>query len=147
MEFQVISDRQLGPIRAGRSNIVFRYRKNMQAVAHGVEKRNTDTGEMNVSSVELTALDIVRHPRGAGGFDPITTVLVDLGERIDGARLSTLAGAFERSVGQSVWVTCWIGWASVIVLTGCMTRRLGGKVCSGWSWIRFSAQAHERLLL
>lgn len=100
MEFQVITDRQLGPIRAGRSNMVFRYRKNMQVVADGVEKRNTDTGQMNVAGVELTALDLVRYPRGAGGFDHIATVLVDLGERIDEARLTALAGAFERSVGQ-----------------------------------------------
>ena len=100
MEFQVVADRQLGSIRAGRSNIVFRFRKNMQAVATGIETRNTDTGQMNVAGVELTALDLVRYPRAVGGFDHIATVLLDLGDRIDGARLTALAGAFERSVGQ-----------------------------------------------
>ena len=100
MEFQVITDRQLGAIRAGRSNIVFRYRKDMEGVADGIEQRNTDTGLMKISGVELTALDLLRYPRGAGGIDHITTVLVDLGRRIDPDRLAALSGAFERSVAQ-----------------------------------------------
>ncbi len=100
MEFQVITDRQLGPIRAGRSNIVFRYRKTMEAVADGIEKRDTDTGHMNIAGPELTALDLVRYPRGAGGLDHIATALVDLGPQIDATSLTALSGAFERSVGQ-----------------------------------------------
>ena len=55
-EFQVITDRQLGPIRAGRSQLVFRYRKEMEGVADGIEQRKTDTGRMQISGVELTAL-------------------------------------------------------------------------------------------
>ena len=62
MEFQVITDRQLGTIRAGRSNIVFRYRKDMEAVASGIDERKTDTGYMKIASVELTALDLLRYP-------------------------------------------------------------------------------------
>lgn len=100
MEFQVITNRQLGPIRAGRSNIVFRYRKNMRAIVDGIEEHDTDTGKMNVAGAELTALDLVRYPRGAGGLDHIATVLVDLGGRIDAARLTALSSAFERSVCQ-----------------------------------------------
>ena len=100
MECQVITDRQLGAIRAGRSNIVFRYRGDMEVVASGVDERNTDTGRMKIASVELTALDLLRYPRAAGGLDHIATVLVDLGRLIDPARLGALAGAFERSVGQ-----------------------------------------------
>ena len=100
MEFQVITNRQLGPIRAGRSNIVFRYRKIMEAVADGIERRNTYTGQMNVAGVELTALDLVRYPRGAGGLDHIATVLMDLGRLIDADKLAALSGAFERSVAQ-----------------------------------------------
>ena len=100
MEFQVITDRQLGAIRAGRSNIVFRYRKDMEGVADGIEQRNTDTGLMKISGVELTALDLLRYPRGAGGVDHITTVLLDLGRRIHPDKLAALSGAFERSVAQ-----------------------------------------------
>lgn len=100
MEFQVITDRQLGAIRAGRSNIVFRYRKDMEAVTAGIEHRNTDTGHMKIAGAELTALDLLRYPRGAAGLDHIATVLVDLGGRIDPERLAALSGAFERSVAQ-----------------------------------------------
>ena len=100
MEFQVITDRQLGAIRAGRSNIVFRYRKDMEGVADGIEQHNTDAGLMKISGVELTALDLLRYPRGTGGLDHIATVLVDLGQRIDPDRLAAISGAFERSVAQ-----------------------------------------------
>ena len=100
MEFQVITDRQLAAIRAGRSNIVFRYRKDMEAVASGIDEHKTDTGYMKIASVELTALDLLRYPRGAGGIDHIATVLVDLGRQIDPDRLAALSGAFERSVTQ-----------------------------------------------
>ena len=100
MEFQVITDRQLGAIRAGRSNIVFRYRKDMEGVADGIEQRNTDSGHMKISGVELTALDLLRYPRETGGLDHIATVVVDLGPRIDPDKLAALSGAFERSVVQ-----------------------------------------------
>ncbi len=99
-EFQVITDRQLGPIRAGRSQLVFRYRKDMEGVADGIEQRKTDTGRMQISGAELTALDLLRYPRATGGIDPIATVLADLGPQIDPDRLAALSGAFERSVAQ-----------------------------------------------
>lgn len=110
MEFQVITDRQLAAIRAGRSNIVFRCRKDMAAVANGIDRRKTDTGFMKIASVELTALDLLRYPRGVGGLDHTATVLVDLGPQIEPAKLAALSGAFERSVAQRL---------------GCLLERLG----------------------
>ena len=100
MEFQVITDRQMGAIRAGRSNIVFRYRKDMEGIADGIQQRKTDTGRMKISGVELTALDLLRYPRATGGLDHTAAVLADLGKSIDPERLATLSGAFERSVAQ-----------------------------------------------
>ncbi|NKB16225.1 MAG: hypothetical protein HC774_04055, partial [Sphingomonadales bacterium] len=61
MEFQIVTDRQLPRIRAGRSFIAFYFRKDIQAVLPAVESRKTDTGSMKISSVELTALDLVRY--------------------------------------------------------------------------------------
>jgi hypothetical protein len=55
MEFQVITDKRLPKIRAGRSIISFFYRKNMASVASAVVDQKTDTGRMRVSSPELTA--------------------------------------------------------------------------------------------
>jgi predicted transcriptional regulator of viral defense system len=100
MEFQVVADKQLPRIKAGRSVIAFYYRKDIKAVSKGIEERKTDTGHMNVSSVELTVLDLLRYPQAAGGLDNIATILSELGPRLDAARLATLARGFERSVIQ-----------------------------------------------
>src|ERR1700680_3405245 len=51
MEFQVMTDRQLPRIRAGRSFIAFYFRKDLQPVLSAVENRKTDTGSMKISSV------------------------------------------------------------------------------------------------
>ncbi|MCW2249258.1 putative transcriptional regulator of viral defense system [Azospirillum fermentarium] len=100
MEFQVVTDKQMPPTKAGRSVIAYYYRKDMDAVSAGIEERKTDTGRMHVSSPELTALDLIRYPRAGGGLDNIATVLNELGERLDAGRLADLAAAFERSVLQ-----------------------------------------------
>ena len=97
MEFQVITDKRLPRIKAGRSAIAFYYRKDMDAVKAGLQDYKTDTGRMKISGPELTALDLVRYPHAAAGLDHIVTVLTDLGERIDGDRLGVLSGKFERA--------------------------------------------------
>jgi predicted transcriptional regulator of viral defense system len=100
MQFQVVTNKRLPEIRAGRSVITFHYRKDMGAVSEGLEDRKTDTGRMKVSSLELTLLDLMRYPHAAGGLDNIATIISDLGDRIDAAKLATRAAAFERSVLQ-----------------------------------------------
>lgn len=100
MEFQVVTDKQMPKIRAGRSSIVFYYRKDLSAVEEGLEKHKTKTGTMKISGAELTALDLVRYPHAAGGLHHIATVLSDIGTRIEAEKLAVLSGAFERSVGQ-----------------------------------------------
>jgi len=100
MEFQIITDKRLSKIRAGRSSIAFYYRKDMVAIASGLEDHKTDTGRMKVSCLELTILDLLRYRHAGGGLNHIATVLADLGERIDARRLAALSSAFERSVVQ-----------------------------------------------
>ena len=100
MEFQVITDRRLPRIRSGRSAIAFYYRKDMGAVGEGIEDRQTDTGRMKISSVELTMLDLIRYPRAAGGLDNVATIIADLGDHINPVKLASLSTAFERSVSQ-----------------------------------------------
>jgi predicted transcriptional regulator of viral defense system len=99
-EFQVVTDRQLAPIEAGRSVLKFFFRKAIGDVADGIDEHKTDTGRMKVSSPELTALDLLRYPTAGVGLDNIATVLTDLGERLDVSRLSRLAKAFERTTTQ-----------------------------------------------
>jgi predicted transcriptional regulator of viral defense system len=100
MEFQVVTGKRLPKIRAGRNLIVFYYRKSMEAVAAGIEERKTDTGTMRLSGPALTAFDLLRYPRAAGGLDNVATVLADLAEKIDSAQLATLSAAAERPVVQ-----------------------------------------------
>ena len=100
MEFQVITAKRLPRIRAGRSMIVFYFRKDMDAVTAGIEDRKTDTGTMKVSSAALTALDLLRYPQASGGIDNIATVLSDLRQEIDPEQLAALSAVVERPVVQ-----------------------------------------------
>jgi predicted transcriptional regulator of viral defense system len=100
MEFQVITDRQLTKIRAGRSWITFHFRKDIGSVREGVVDRKTDTGTMKISSPELTALDLLQYVHAAGGIDAVATVLVDLGRNIDGEKLAGMAKHFDRACKQ-----------------------------------------------
>ena len=100
MEFQVVTDKRLPKIRAGRSLIVFYYRKDMAAIHGAIEDRKTDTGRMKVSSIELTVLDLMRYPRAAAGLDNIATVVSGLGSRINPDKLASLSVSFERAVVQ-----------------------------------------------
>jgi predicted transcriptional regulator of viral defense system len=100
MEFQIITDRQLRKIRAGRSWVTFHFRKDLESARDGVVERKTDTGTMKVSSPELTALDLLRYIHVAGGVDAVATVLKDLGTKIDGGKLATMAVHFDRACVQ-----------------------------------------------
>jgi predicted transcriptional regulator of viral defense system len=100
MEFQVVTNKLLPDIEAGRTRIVFSYRKDVAAVSAGIEDRKTPSGTMKLSSPELTALDLVRYPHRGAGLDNIATVLSELAERSQPKKLATLSGAFEKAVVQ-----------------------------------------------
>lgn len=100
MEFQVVTDKQIRNIRAGRSIIAFFYRKDFSAVEEAITSRKTDTGTMKISSPELTAFDLLRYPRAVGGIDAATTVLSELKDKLDAEKLARVARHFERSVIQ-----------------------------------------------
>lgn len=102
MEFQVLTSKRLPQIKAGRSILAFYFRKDMSSTADAVVPFKTDSGRMNVSSPELTALDLLRYPQAAGGIDNTATVFAEIADRLDANRLSSVAQHFERSVGQRV---------------------------------------------
>jgi hypothetical protein len=111
MEFQVITDKRMPRISAGRSVLSFYYRKNLEASRAGIVDRMTDTGRMKISSVELTALDLLRYSHASGGINHIATVLSDLGKKIDPGKLAALAPAFERPVVQRTgWLLDHLGF-------------------------------------
>jgi hypothetical protein len=100
MAFQVLTDKRIAKIRAGRSIISFVYRKDMPRVVGAAIDHKTDTGRMKISSPELTALELVRYARIAGTTDSIATILSDLGAKLRPQALAKLAPAFERTVIQ-----------------------------------------------
>ena len=55
---------------------------------------------MKVSSVELTALDLLRYPQASAGLDNIVTILADLGEKIDSEKLASVSLSFPKSIVQ-----------------------------------------------
>ena len=131
MEFQVVTAKRLPRIRAGRSMIVFYFRKDMEAVTAGTEDRKTDTGTMKVSSAALTALDLLRYPQASGGMDNIATVLSDLGRKIDREQLAALSVVMERPVVQRLgYLLDHLGHDE---LTGSMQESLGARGTLPWT--------------
>ena len=100
MQFQIVTDKRIPKIRAGRSILNFLYRRDMQAVSTAINDHKTDTGRMKLSSPELTGLDLLRSVHAAGTIDSIASVLADLGAKMKAQPLQQLAPAFERSVIQ-----------------------------------------------
>jgi predicted transcriptional regulator of viral defense system len=100
MAFQVVTDKRIPEIHAGRSIISFVYRKDMDRIAPGIVEHKTDTGRMKISSPELTALDLLRYAHVTGTIDSIATALADLGPKLRATHLLALAPVFERSVIQ-----------------------------------------------
>jgi predicted transcriptional regulator of viral defense system len=110
MEFQIVTDKRMPRITAGRSILSFYYRSRIGP--EGIEDRKTDTGRMKISSVELTVLDLLRYPHASGGINHIATVLADLGRKINGGKLVRLASAFERPVIQRTgWLLEHLGFS------------------------------------
>ena len=88
-EFQVFTNRQLRPAPAGRGRIRFLMKRNLDATP--VADVKTETGSMQVSTSEATAVDLVRYVAHAGGWSNVAEVLTDLAESIDPDRLAEAA--------------------------------------------------------
>lgn len=93
-EFTVVTG--LPPLRVKKSKsmkIQFVARKAMPSV--GIEQRKTDTGYFNISSPELTALDLIQFEDRVGGLNRASKVLSELIESMDGNRLSDVLRNYE----------------------------------------------------
>ena len=130
MQFQIVTDKRLPKIRAGRSVLAFYYRKDMDEVAEGLEEHKTEAGFIKISGVELTMLDLVRYPHAAAGLDHIATVLRDLGPRFDPDKLANLSAAFERTIVQRLgYLLDQLGFSAQ---TGALHERLGRRRVLPW---------------
>jgi len=93
-EFQVVAGTVLRPLVVGRARIVFFFRRRMEVAA--TEQVRTSSGDIPVSTPEMTAYDLVRYRHGAGSLDHVATVLAELAERLDSRKLLAVAKRAEE---------------------------------------------------
>jgi predicted transcriptional regulator of viral defense system len=88
-QYQVMVERPRPSITCGQVRVAFIARR---AVARApVEERNTPRGTVRVSTPEVTALDLAGYPARVGGLDVVATVVSELVERLDAAKLAAAA--------------------------------------------------------
>jgi predicted transcriptional regulator of viral defense system len=90
-QFQVFLEKRRLPIVCGKVRVAFLIRKRLREVP--VQSLNTPRGTLLVSTPEATALDLVGYQHQAGGLSQVATVLSELAEKIDPAKLAVTAAA------------------------------------------------------
>lgn len=98
MVFQVLTDKLSTTMKIGR--ITIQTRRSRAVGRSPIQRVQTETGTMAVSTSEATALDLVRFPRASGSWNNIATVLVELNERMDPDRLVEAAKLGRLSDAQ-----------------------------------------------
>ena len=121
-EFQVVIPRKtVRRVRAG--NVLIRFYGKGSFGSGRSNEVKTPTGAMKVSAPETTAWDLVRYPGAAGGLDHVATVLSELAERLDAAKLRDTAKRHE-----DVLVAQRLGWLLDRVGRRSLTKSLAGLV-------------------
>ena len=98
MKTQVIVNKRLRNIKCGHVNIMFTYKKSLNNIP--IQKKVVDTGYLNISSPEATAMDLLLFPHKCVGLNNVATVLSELIEEIDPKKL---IGIIKLS-NQKSWV-------------------------------------------
>jgi len=130
-EFQVVTDRSLRPVTLGRGRLAWFVKRNITTTPTIAVK--THTGQMNVSTPEATAFDLLRYVDAAGQLDNVATVLAELAEKINGTRLVSAAKAGVE--------------LSVVQRTGYLLDLVGGKSLTNRlaSWLERQRPRRTRL--
>lgn len=104
--FQVVIDEQLADRDIERVRLRFHVSSVLDDLPEAaIESVTTETGTMEVSTPELTAVDLVAHPNLGGGLDNVATVLLELGP-LDAQLLSEVCEHYPRSVVRRLgWMT------------------------------------------
>lgn len=96
--FQVLVEKNQRPIACGAVKVAFIKRR---AIAHvPTTTRNTPRGVLRLSTAEATAVDLMGYPEHAGSLDQVATVLSELAEQIDPAKLVLAAQAAPLAWAQ-----------------------------------------------
>ena len=123
MAFQVIADADERDIEMGRVRIEFHVSRLIRDAA--IQRVQTETGTMAVSTPETTAFDLVRFPASAGHWSNVATVLGELAGSLDPALLAAGSQRVARSDSQR------LGWLLDLVeaskLADALADALEGK--------------------
>ncbi len=84
-QFQIVTTTPQREVRKKGLAIRFFFKTNFNATP--VTQIKVQTGHIPVSSPEATAIDLIRYARSIGGLDRVMTVLQELGESMDPAKL------------------------------------------------------------
>jgi len=98
MAFQVMVSERMEPLVFGGVRVDFIYKKSLASLP--VRSFAAKTGYLQVSSPELTAMDLLLYPAKAAGLGNIATVLYELIPAIDPDKLLELA----IQTGSKAWV-------------------------------------------
>lgn len=83
--FQVMTNKPVRPIRAGRTLLHFYTTRHLNAAA--TVEMKTPTGSVRVSTPESTALDLVRFAKSAGHLDHVASVIREMSPSLEAKRL------------------------------------------------------------
>lgn len=88
-EFQVMLGKPRRPIECGKVRVVFHMRTRIADVP--TQEINTPRGTVRVSTPAATAFDLIGFEAQIGGLDAVSTILVELAEKLDPETLAALA--------------------------------------------------------
>lgn len=81
MKYQVLSEKYQRPIIKQGLEIHFSQRPSIKKLP--IIQKNLQSGIVQVSSIELTVLDLLLYPMQSGGLDNVATIYTELGKEID----------------------------------------------------------------
>ena len=95
-QFQVMAKKHLSSLKCGRIHVAFMMNQGILQVP--TRKMNTETGYLTVSTPEATAIDLAQYPRRSGGINNIVTVLMELAEHMEAAKLQDCLSEMQVEV-------------------------------------------------
>lgn len=88
-EFQVMVTKPRRSLVCGKVRVAFFVRKDAASVA--TQTINTPRGSIRVATPETTAIDLVGYADHAGGLDQVATILSEMSDQLEPARLAAAA--------------------------------------------------------
>ncbi len=144
--YQIITNKVLRPLKIGRVRIRFYFKKDF--VGLPLTQVNTPTGYMTISSPELTTFDLVRYLKQSGHIHHVSTVIAELGEKLDPKMLFDVAVYFPQACIQRLgYILDFLGYSN-------KTQELLKRVSLRYyplradkKWSRYSKNDRWRLFL